>query len=260
MSELGWKRVDHRLLGTKERWDNWYPTLIDMVLMSKAKGFSEYHPLFCSVLFVFLCLKDADRHRVALFSVSCSWDAGVHVLASCRPPRARLEQRHDRPRSSLKDSTSRPPHHSPLLVFDDLCFGQAPFIFSSSFLGCTVIFRFLQAFRPLLLRLPFPPFRTSSLPSQTVSSSRLCSAFVLRAQMDLFSQSSCSCNPQPDRKPTPCVDQAHVAPASSSAKADLLDRELCAFLHGGVVTCPNGRSGETFNNFCCACPSPFCHL
>lgn len=27
-------------MGTKERWDNWYPTLLDMVMMSSAKGFS----------------------------------------------------------------------------------------------------------------------------------------------------------------------------------------------------------------------------
>lgn len=102
VSELGWKRVDHRLLGTKERWDNWYPTLIDMVLMSKAKGFSEYHHFFCSFLTSSSAWKMLIVTGSLLFFVSCSWDAGVDVLASCRPPSARLEQRHDRPRSSLK--------------------------------------------------------------------------------------------------------------------------------------------------------------
>ena len=41
VAELGWKRVDHEALGTSASRDNWYPTLIDGVLMASAKGFSQ---------------------------------------------------------------------------------------------------------------------------------------------------------------------------------------------------------------------------
>ncbi|CED83552.1 hypothetical protein [Phaffia rhodozyma] len=36
---LGWKRVDHKVLNTLDSMDNWWPTLIDMAMMSSAKGF-----------------------------------------------------------------------------------------------------------------------------------------------------------------------------------------------------------------------------